>query len=99
MQLLYLLIINSKQLSWISSSWLWLQNIHHFILDSADEWKKYGLHFAYHIFDGVQKLEYLETYKKLNLAILTLLGPSVHKSEIRQAEKLLEEFCEEYEVF
>ena len=66
---------------------------------SADEWKKFGLHFAYFVFQGLQDGEYLESFKNLTLAIKTLLGPTVRRSDINQAENQLGDFVREYEVF
>ena len=65
---------------------------------SANEWKKFGLHFAYFIFQGLQKDVYLQSFKKLASAVMTLLGPVVKRSDIRRAEIDIHEFVIEYEV-
>ena len=64
----------------------------------ADEWKKFGLYFAYHVFHGIQKTEYLEHFHILVRAILMLLGPQVIKRDIQVASNLLKEFVAQYEV-
>ena len=68
------------------------------LLATADEWKKFGLYFAFYIFQKLQKRRYLDTFQKLVRAIKMLLGPSVSSRDLDDAERLLKEFLREYEV-
>ena len=67
-------------------------------LFSANEWKKFALHFAYFVFQNIQEDVYLESFKKLSSTIMTLLGPKLRRSDVRRAKADLDDFVVEYEV-
>jgi len=65
---------------------------------AAEEWKKIGLYFAYHVFQGIQQRKYLKHFHILVRAILILFGPQLVKRKIETASDLLKEFVQQYEV-
>ena len=64
----------------------------------ADEWKKFGLYFAYYIFSGIQKRKYNESFLQLVKAFRMLIGPTVIKREVNEAEVILHNFIPKYQV-
>ena len=69
------------------------------LLLQADEWRKFGLYFAYYLFIDVQYEPFLSHFQKLVRALLTLIGPTVSKRKVREAHNIdLVEFVSEYEV-
>lgn len=64
----------------------------------AEEWKKFGLYFAGHIFYGIQENRILRHYNTLVQALLILLGPEVVRRDVQKASDILIDFIRNYQA-